>query len=175
MMQTLHFVGTGLAMVPGAQTRLILREIEATRAAGVRVVHRISVPAFELAHLPVAKDKHGYAIFPSDKEKPWKMLEALKSDEALCESVGQVFADLVSPHATEMPFEGDTLAALQGGSRTCGRPTILLTTHGLLPRCHRKQPSKLHINSHAAASLCAARSLTSRRDWSGSLSVINFV
>ena len=41
------------------------------------------------------------------------MVEALKSDEALRESVGQVFADLVSLHATEMPFEGDTLAALQ--------------------------------------------------------------
>jgi ABC-type branched-subunit amino acid transport system ATPase component len=30
---------------------MILQEIEATRAAGVRVVHRISVPTFELAHL----------------------------------------------------------------------------------------------------------------------------
>jgi hypothetical protein len=93
--------------------KMILQEIEATRAAGGRVVHRISVPAFELAHLPVAKDKHGYAIFPSDKEKPWKMVEALKSDEALRESVSQVFDDLVSLHATEMPFERDTLAALQ--------------------------------------------------------------
>ena len=54
-MPTLPFVGTELAMAPWSANEMILQEIEATRAAGVRVVHRISVPAFELAHLPVAR------------------------------------------------------------------------------------------------------------------------
>jgi len=91
---------------------VILHEIANTRAAGVRVVHRVSVPDFELAHLPVATDEQGYAVFASDKEKPWRMVEALKSDAAAREGVRLGLTELLSCEAAETLLTGDGLAGL---------------------------------------------------------------
>ncbi len=108
----------GAANGPWSANGAILEEIDATRAVGVRVVHRVSIPSFELAHLPVGRDEDGHAIFPADKEKPWKMVEALRSDEAVRESVRQVLDDLVSPDASEAPFDGDVAAPLEAAVRS---------------------------------------------------------
>lgn len=90
----------------------ILEEINATRADGVRVVHRISLPTFELAHLPVEADDRGQAIFAADKEKPWKMVDALRSQQQARGSVSRLLEDLLSADAREVPFAEDVLERL---------------------------------------------------------------
>jgi energy-coupling factor transporter ATP-binding protein EcfA2 len=87
-------------------------EIAEARAGGIRVVHRVSIPGFELAHVPVAKDGEGHAEFPKDRDKPWKMLSALKGAEKVRASVRAVLAELVSDKSPEAISEGDVLAVL---------------------------------------------------------------
>jgi hypothetical protein len=104
----------GAANSAWSANHTILQEIDATRTTGLRVVHRISIPSFELNHLPTAKDKNGYVIFAAEKEKPWKMVEALGSNEAVRKSIRGVLDDLVSPDTPESPFESNTFAGLEG-------------------------------------------------------------
>jgi hypothetical protein len=89
----------------------ILEEVAAARTAGLRVVHRICVPVFELAHLPVEKDEAGHAKFPQDKDKPWRMLEALEADNRVRGAVRKTFDELRSAEAPDGPFDGDGLEA----------------------------------------------------------------
>jgi hypothetical protein len=90
----------------------ILEEVAAARAAGLRVVHRICVPAFELAYLPIEKDEAGNAKFPRDKDKPWHMLAALEADDRLRGAVRKTLYELRSAEAPDGPFDGDGLEAL---------------------------------------------------------------
>lgn len=93
--------------------RTILEEIEAARVDGIRVVHRISLPTFELAHLQAEKDVEGRVIFAGDKEKPWKMVEALRSHQETRERVNHLLEDLLSSEAPEAPFTGDVPTKLR--------------------------------------------------------------
>jgi putative ATP-dependent endonuclease of OLD family len=90
----------------------ILEEVAAARTAGLRVVHRICVPAFELVHLPVEKDEAGHAKFPPDKDKPWRMLAALEADDRVRGAVRKTFDELRSAEAPDGPFDGDDLKVL---------------------------------------------------------------
>lgn len=83
------------------------REIAEARAAGIRVVHRVSIPGFELAHLPVETDTSGFARFPVETDKPWRMLTALSASSDAAATVKRVLEDLVSPSAPEGPFDGE--------------------------------------------------------------------
>ena len=91
----------------------ILQEIDAARGAGIRVVHRVSIPSFESTHLPIEKDKDGHVIFAADKEKPWRMVEALGAGEAVRKSVRGVLDDLVSTDAPEAACAGDAIAGFE--------------------------------------------------------------
>lgn len=61
----------------------IWSEVDAARNAGVRVIHRVSMPTFELAHIPVEHDDEGHAHMPAEKDRPWRMVKAVGSDEAI--------------------------------------------------------------------------------------------
>ena len=87
-------------------------EIREARNAGIRVIHRVSVPTFELVHLPVEKDETGHAKFPAERDKPWRMLTALASDGQAAASVEALLKELVSAEGVETPFDGDFSAAL---------------------------------------------------------------
>jgi ABC-type branched-subunit amino acid transport system ATPase component len=91
----------------------ILQEIESARSSAVRVVHRISIPTFELDHLPTTSDEAGHAKFTSGKDKPWNMVSALRNDDGAKESVRRVLDELVSANALQPPFKGDVLAQLE--------------------------------------------------------------
>jgi len=65
-------------------------------ARHVDVVHRVSIPNFEFEHLPVEKDSDGYAKETPSKEKPWRMVEAINSSQAVRESVIRVLDELIS-------------------------------------------------------------------------------
>lgn len=91
----------------------IYMEIQAARQAGIRVVHRVSIPTFELAHLPVEVDEQSRAKFPSDKEKPWKMLSALRSSDDVQRSVRRVLEDLLPGNSDDAPFRGEYSAELR--------------------------------------------------------------
>jgi len=85
----------------------IYREIAAARTDGIRVVHRISLPIFELAHIPVEKDETGHAKFPPGKDKPWHMLTSLDADERAISSVRRVLDDLLSTTARQEALDAD--------------------------------------------------------------------
>jgi len=75
------------------------------RKAGVRLVHRVSVPDFERAHLLVEVDGKGNVVDVSNKEKPWRMLNAVQAETTAVQSISTLLQDLLSPGAAEEPFE----------------------------------------------------------------------
>lgn len=85
----------------------LAEEISDARRRGIRVVHRISIPSFELAHLPVERDEKGHAKFPSDRDKPWNMLTALSGNSDAAASVKKILEDLLSDGTAEEPWAGD--------------------------------------------------------------------
>jgi ABC-type branched-subunit amino acid transport system ATPase component len=97
----------GLANSAWTANAALVQEISNARKAGIRVVHRVSIPAFELAHLPVDKNKAGHAKFPGERDKPWRMLTALAGNPDAATSVQNVLEQLVSRDAAEEPFEGN--------------------------------------------------------------------
>ncbi len=90
----------------------LAQEIREARNAGVRVVHRVLIPAFDLAHLPVEQDETGHAKFPGERDKPWRMLAALAGDPGAATNVQRLLKELVSTEASEEPFDGDFETAL---------------------------------------------------------------
>ena len=88
-------------------------EIKAAREAGVRVVHRISLPHFEYAHLPVQKTDDGSLQDTSEEEKPWNMNLAVAQQTEIQNSVKAILKDLTSGAAKEEPFDGPFEAGLQ--------------------------------------------------------------
>ena len=82
------------------------------RQKGINVIHRLSIPNFELAHFPV--ECNGQTKEVSSCEKPWTFVEAIHSDRTVRESVVKIFDDLIEPNSIEEPFEGDFEEGLQG-------------------------------------------------------------
>jgi hypothetical protein len=92
----------------------LAKEISEAGKAGIRVVHRVSIPSFELAHLPVDRDDLGYVKFPPDRDKPWRMLTAISENADAAASVRRVLEELLSGAATEAPFGEDYVTGLSG-------------------------------------------------------------
>jgi len=86
--------------------------IEGIRKEGVRVVHRVSIPHFEWAHLPVTIDKDGFPEDTDPKDKPWRAFVELRSNPKAETSILAVLFDLVNPGAEEKPFQGDFMSGL---------------------------------------------------------------
>jgi energy-coupling factor transporter ATP-binding protein EcfA2 len=93
-------------------------EIGEARKAGVRVVHRISVPNFEYVHLPVEKSADGSLKGISDEDKPWNMNAAVKEDMHVQSSVKALLKDLTSSTAKEEPFDGPFETGLQNAVKS---------------------------------------------------------
>lgn len=82
-------------------------EIGAARADGIRIVHRVSIPCFELAHLPIEPDESGFAAFPSGGDRPWHMLAALRGNPDAAAGCTTLLGDLLANDAVEEPWPGD--------------------------------------------------------------------
>ncbi|MBU1397493.1 MAG: ATP-dependent endonuclease [Proteobacteria bacterium] len=92
--------------------KVIYEAIQAIRARGVRVVHRISVPGFEYAHLPLQHAKDGDLIETNSKDKPWRAVQIIKQDAKVETSILSVLTDLTSSESEEALFGGDFLKAI---------------------------------------------------------------
>lgn len=81
--------------------------IRAIRVQGVRVVHRISVPVFEYAHLPLQYDKNGELLETSPKDKPWRTVKAIQQDQKAEASILAALTDLTSSGSEESLYGDD--------------------------------------------------------------------
>jgi hypothetical protein len=81
--------------------------IRAIRVQGVRVVHRISVPGFEYAHLPLQYDKNGELLEISSKDKPWRTVKAIQQDQKAEASILAALTDLTSSESEESLYGDD--------------------------------------------------------------------
>ena len=95
----------------------IYDEAVTIRNQGVRVVHRVSVPGFEYAHLPIYRMDSGELIETSSKDKPWNTIRAMQENKAVEGSVLSILTDLTNPSSAESSyrgsFEGDLLAEVE--------------------------------------------------------------
>lgn len=86
--------------------------IQRIREKGIRVIHRISIPAFEYTHLPIELAEDGTLIVTKSSDKPWRIVDVIRKNEAVATSVFAVLTDLTSVDTKEPPFDGtfkDTL------------------------------------------------------------------
>jgi len=82
----------------------IYEAIKEIRNQGIRVVHRVSIPGFEYAHLPLKDSTDGKLIETNPKEKPWKAIKAIREDEKTADSVLFVLKELLSPDSEQSPY-----------------------------------------------------------------------
>jgi putative ATP-dependent endonuclease of the OLD family len=94
------------------------QDIKKTREAGVRVVHRVSVPYFEMVHLSDDTVDEDLVRDARDKEKPWRARQAVISNPAVETSVRSVLDELTSKVAREEPFEGDFADGIKAAVQT---------------------------------------------------------
>ena len=87
--------------------------IVVARSEGCKVVHRISLPTFELNYLPVELDEDGKLKYPSDKNKPWNFYEKLRDSQEIQESVKSLLLELVDENSLEKPIENDFITGLE--------------------------------------------------------------
>jgi putative ATP-dependent endonuclease of the OLD family len=83
----------------------IYTEIVNARKAGLRIVHRVSMSTFEVAHGKIELDANGKYLSSSSKEKPWIMYKRIKEDDAVKKSVEVVLDELLDSICNEEPFE----------------------------------------------------------------------
>ncbi len=82
----------------------IYEEIKNARATGIRVVHRISISTFEVAHDKVELDEDGNYLSGASKDKPWIMYQRVKDNDPVKKSVEAVLDDLIDANCSEEPF-----------------------------------------------------------------------
>ncbi len=75
-----------------------------SREAGVKVVHRVSLPNIELAHLQIPYDDTGFVLLSDAKDKPWKVFNAIREKEEVEQSLMHVLVELTNPDADPEPF-----------------------------------------------------------------------
>ena len=83
----------------------IYEEIRKARETGIRVVHRISISTFEVAHDKIELDEDGNYLSGSSKDKPWIMYQNVKDNDLVKKSVEAVLDDLIDANCKEEPFE----------------------------------------------------------------------
>lgn len=83
----------------------IYNAIKNARANGIRVVHRISISTFEVAHDKIELDESGNYLSGSSKDKPWLMYQKIKDNDAVKKSVENVLDDLIDANCSEEPFD----------------------------------------------------------------------
>lgn len=82
----------------------IYDEISDARAQGIHVVHRMSLPNIELVHLAVQYEGE-WVRMEDDKDKPWRVFNAIQADEKVENSLLGVFRELADPCSNDVPFD----------------------------------------------------------------------
>lgn len=85
----------------------IYTEIKAARNAGLKVIHRISISTFEVAHGKIELDENGNYLSGPSKDKPWLMYQKVKENEEVKKSVEAMLDDLIDAESNEEPFDKD--------------------------------------------------------------------
>jgi len=85
----------------------IYAAIQTIRSRGVEVIHRVSIPGFEYVHLPLQFDKDGDLIETSAKDKPWRIVDAIRKDQKVETSILSVLNDLTSSDSEQSTFGED--------------------------------------------------------------------
>lgn len=78
----------------------IFSEIEDTRKAGIRVMHKVSIPYFELAYNGIEVDDNGDIVDADYKDKPWNMLMRITNDDCTKSSIKEIFKELCNTTST---------------------------------------------------------------------------
>ena len=86
---------------------VIYNEIKKARSIGLQVIHRVSISTFESQHLDINVDDDGNVINITNKDKPWVILNEIKKNEAVRESITKIFDELTSTMSLEDPFDKD--------------------------------------------------------------------
>ncbi|PXX49242.1 putative ATP-dependent endonuclease of OLD family [Hungatella effluvii] len=74
--------------------RQIINLINDCRAEGITVNHKVSLPGFEMQYVSLQKNEDGSIKLPSSKDKPWKILQAMKKQEVF-DRIEKLFIDLL--------------------------------------------------------------------------------
>lgn len=82
------------------------------RKSGLRIVHRVSMSTFEVAHNNIELDENGNYISSSTKDKPWMMYQKIKDGDTVKKSVEIVLDELIDTECKEEPFDKDFSEAL---------------------------------------------------------------
>ena len=90
----------------------IFEVVQNARDNGSKVIHRVSVPYFELEHLDPEVDDDGSIIDPDSKDKPWKMISQIKKNENLPTSIKSILNTLLNSESNPNPFGKDILISL---------------------------------------------------------------
>jgi predicted ATP-dependent endonuclease of OLD family len=85
----------------------IYNEIKKARALGLKVIHRVSISTFEVAHDKISLDEKGNYISSTSKDKPWQMYKRVKSEDSVKKSVKTVLDELINTNSKQEPFEKD--------------------------------------------------------------------
>ena len=82
----------------------IFEEIKSAREEGLKVIHRVSVPYFELVHVPIEKDADGNIVDSSRKDKPWNLVNLIGKEPDILQSVLSWLKELSNKDADENLF-----------------------------------------------------------------------
>lgn len=82
----------------------IYDEIVKARKSGLRVVHRVSISTFEVAHDKIMLDANGNYLSSVTKDKPWTIYQKIKTDEGIKKSIEATLDDMIDLTCREEPF-----------------------------------------------------------------------
>src|SRR5690606_22204392 len=83
----------------------IYDQIMNARKSGLRIVHRVSMSTFEVAHNKIELDEDGNYISSAAKDKPWMMYQKIKDEDEVKTSVEAILDDLIDANCKEEPFD----------------------------------------------------------------------
>lgn len=82
----------------------IFDAVNEARKNGLNVIHRVSIPYFELEHNEPEVDTEGLIIDPDSKDKPWNMVSQIKNDVDLQTSVKSILDTLLKIESDPNPY-----------------------------------------------------------------------
>lgn len=85
----------------------LYKEIGSARSEGLQVIHRVSIPNFELAHMPQLFLKDGKILEQQSKDKPWNMISNIRSNVSIRSTVTNILGQLINIDERGEPFDGD--------------------------------------------------------------------
>jgi predicted ATP-dependent endonuclease of OLD family len=90
----------------------IFDAIAEVRKKNINVIHRVSIPYFELEHTqPIVKG--GSIVDADSKDKPWNMINEIKDNSKSRDSVKKILDVLMNPNSDFNPYGEDILKSLK--------------------------------------------------------------